>query len=225
MTRIERLFYWIRACPLCYRVTLFTRILLAAAFIPTGMVKLLGERFTLLGTDTPIGAFFEAMYQTGLYWRFLGLGQVVAGVLLLFPRLAHLGAAIFLPIMLNIFVLTVSLSFGGTPFVTGALVLAVTCLCFWDGHRFRPLLTLAPLSRPVPVQRLDTWETVGFVAFAASILGFFGMTRSLVDAGFALVFVATGLAAGGFTLCRFLCAWWRQRADRLRDGVDVPATG
>jgi len=66
------------------------RILLAAGFIPTGLVKLLNQRFTTLPVESPIGAFFEAMYQTGLYWQFLGLTQVLAGCMLLVPAFAHL---------------------------------------------------------------------------------------------------------------------------------------
>ena len=79
IANVDRLFVWVRSKPLFYRVTLFTRIMLAAGFIPTGMVKLLGQRFTLLPVSTPIGAFFEAMYQTDLFWRFIGASQVVAG--------------------------------------------------------------------------------------------------------------------------------------------------
>jgi len=215
MTPIDRPFLWIRSCAFCYRFTLFTRILLAAAFIPTGMVKLTGHRFTLLGPDTPVGAFFEALYQTGFYWRFIGLSQVAAAVLLLIPRLAHLGAALFLPIAVNIFIVTVSLGFKGTPFVTGPILLAATWLCVWDFHRFRSMLTLEPLPGAVTVQKLDTWEAVGFVVFAFSLINFFGITRSLVIRDLAPVFVVTGVAAGLFTLGRFLWVWRRERSKMM----------
>ena len=184
--------------------------MLAAGFIPTGMVKLMGERFTLIGPEHPVGAFFEAMYQTGLFWRFLGLAQVVAGILLLIPRLAHLGAALFVPIILNIFVVTIALSFGATSVITGLMLLAVAYLCVWDFHRFRPMLTLAAFPHPVPVPKLDRWERVGFVVFAFSLMNFFGVTRSLIGANFALVFVATGLIAGLATFGRFVWVWWHQ---------------
>jgi hypothetical protein len=216
VTLLDRPFLWIRSCGVCYRFALFTRVLLAAAFIPTGMVKLLGDRFTTLGTDNPIGAFFEAMYQTGIFWRFIGLSQVVAAVLLLIPRFAHLGAAIFLPIILNIFILTVSLSFGGTPVITGLMLLAVTYLCIWDYHRFRPMLTSSPMTRDIPVPKLDPWETAGFVVFAVSLMNFFGITRSFIGPELAMVFVATGFAAGFLTLGRFLWIW---RTGRLASGV------
>ncbi|RZJ37063.1 MAG: DoxX family protein, partial [Chryseobacterium sp.] len=51
------------------------RFLVGFAFIPSGLKKLLGERFTSIGTDNPIGYYFEAMYRTGFYWEFLGFCQ------------------------------------------------------------------------------------------------------------------------------------------------------
>lgn len=207
---IDRAFLWIRSKAFFYRFTLLTRILLAAAFIPSGAVKLMGERFTLVSTDSPVGAFFEAMYQTGFYWRFLGASQVIAGVLLLFPRAAHLGAAIFLPIIVNIFIITVSLGFQGTPFVTGPMLMAVVYLCMWDYHRFRPMLTESPLEGVVARHRLDLWEAVGFTTFALSLIAFFLTTRSLLDGAITIGCVALGLAAGFFTLSRFIWLSWKR---------------
>jgi uncharacterized membrane protein YphA (DoxX/SURF4 family) len=203
---IDALFYRIRSIPFFLRFTLMTRILLAAGFIPTGMVKVLGRRFTVISPDDPIGAFFEAMYQTGLFWNFIGAVQVIAGLLLLIPRLAHIGAAMFVPVIMNIFVITIALDFRGTPLVVGLMLLAVIYLCAWDYDRFRGLLTtseLAPEHRPARL-RLDPLERVGFLVFAASLLPFFLMTRGLAMRGFGLVAIATGAAAGLFTLVRFL---------------------
>lgn len=126
--------------PLLHDATRAVRILLAIGFIPPGLVKLLGQRFTQLPPDNPVGAIFEAFYQTGVYWNFLGASQVLAGLLLLIPATATLGAALYLPILVNIFVLTVSVGFTGTPFVVGAMLLANVYLICWDGDRFRHLL-------------------------------------------------------------------------------------
>lgn len=211
MTPIDRPFFWIRRCAFCYRFTLFTRILLATAFIPTGMVKLMGERFTLIPVGNPIGDFFEAMYQTGFFWRFIGLAQIVAAVLLLIPRFAHLGAAIFLPIIINIFVITLSLNFAGTPVVTGLMLLAVTWLCVWDFHRFRPMLTTAPLEHAVHQPRLDRWEFAGFTIFGVCLMSVFGMIRGVIIPAFVPILIIAGFAAGLFTLARFLWVWWKDR--------------
>lgn len=175
---IDILFLWMQSKPFFYRFTLFTRLLLSAGFLPTGMVKLMGERFTLISPETSIGYFFEALYQTGFYWRFIGGTQVLAALLLLFPITAHLGAAIFFPVMINIFVVTVSLSFTGTPVVTGLMVLAVTYLLFWDYPRFRSLIFRSPSSLPrLPIHRLDRWERVGFTLFGVCLVATFFGTR------------------------------------------------
>ncbi len=209
---IDRLFVRIRKIPFFWRLALFTRILLAAGFVPTGMVKLLGQRFTLIPDDTPIGAFFEAMYQTGLYWRFIGASQVVAALLPLVPRWAHLGALLFVPLIANIFVITVSLSFRGTSFVTGMMFLAVLYLCAWDYHRIRALFTERPWNGgPVPRPRLDPLERVGFWVFGGSLFAVFGVTRSLVSPAWIRGFLISGFLAGLFTLGRFLTVGRRLR--------------
>ena len=214
MKLIDQLFLAIRSSPFCYRFTLFTRLLLAAGFIPPGMVKLLGHRFTEISVENPIGAFFEAMYQTGFYWNFLGLSQVLAGLLLLCPRFAHLGAALFLPIIVNVFLITVSIPFGGTPFVTGPMLLAVVYLCIWDFHRFRPIFSRKPFEATIRQHKLDFLEKVGFTVWACSIIGLFASLRfvSLFEmklAGYAMII---GLAAGVLTLLRFV---WVKFGKRL----------
>jgi uncharacterized membrane protein YphA (DoxX/SURF4 family) len=120
--------------------TVFTRVLLAIGFIPSGITKLLGNRFTILGTDDPVGFFFEALYRTGFYWRFLGICQLAAALLLLIPKTATLGALVYFPLILNIFVITVSMHFTGTPIITGMMLLASIYLLCWDYDKLKQLL-------------------------------------------------------------------------------------
>ena len=119
------------------RFTVLTRILLALGFTPSGLTKLLGNRFTLLGPDSPVGYFFDALYKSGFYWNFIGLGQLLAAVLLLIPRTATLGALIYFPIILNIFLITVSMHFTGTPFITGLMLLGSLYLLGWDYDKLK----------------------------------------------------------------------------------------
>lgn len=120
--------------------TVLTRVLLALGFLPSGLTKVLGNRFTILGVDNPVGFFFEAMYRTGFYWRFLGLCQLVAAALLLIPKTATIGALVYFPLILNIFVITVSLHFTGTPFITGLMLLANIYLLCWDYDKLKSLI-------------------------------------------------------------------------------------
>ncbi|REC79850.1 DoxX family protein [Chryseobacterium elymi] len=121
-------------------IIIHLRYLVAFAFFPSGITKLLGNRFTMLSTDTPIGYFFEAMYRTGFYWNFLGLCQVVAGILLMTQRYAVLGTLMFLAILSNIWIITISLSFTGTWVITSLMMVAVIILLIWDHHKLLPVL-------------------------------------------------------------------------------------
>jgi len=200
---LDRLHARARANPLLYRVVLATRCLFAMAFIPTGWVKFMGHRFTQISLETPVGAFFEAMYQTGGYWQFLGAAQVVAGLLMLVPRAATLGAVIFFPVALNIFVITVALDFRGTPFVTGPMLFAAAALLAWDWDRLRGVLTSSPamltateLAGQPRIARLGpAWERAAYVAGTSSGLLIFGSVRGLVGEGAARAGLAVGLVA------------------------------
>jgi uncharacterized membrane protein YphA (DoxX/SURF4 family) len=173
---------WARSRPLPYRLTLGTRLLLAVGFIPTGVVKLLGRRFTNMSPASPIGGFFETLYQSGPYWRFLGLAQVAAGLLVLWPRTATLGALAFFAIMLNVFFITVSYDFRGTPVVTGLMLLATVYLLLWDYDRLRGLVGAGGGLAPPPAgQRLrGPLERGAYVAGFAFGLAFFSAARGLV---------------------------------------------
>lgn len=131
--------------------TVATRALLAIAFLPSGFVKLQGERFTKLGIDTPVGFFFEAFYRTGFYWNFLGAAQLLAAILLLIPRTRVLGAVVYFPIILNIFLITLSMHFQGTPIVTGLMLLGSIWLLLWDLRTIRCLFASPVQSRTEPI--------------------------------------------------------------------------
>jgi hypothetical protein len=116
------------------------RALLALAFLPSSTTKILGHRFTVLGLDNPVGFFFEAMFRTGIYWRFIGVMQLVAAILILVPRTHALGALIYFPIVLNIFLITVGIGFQGTPYITGAMLLSSLFLLCWHYDAWKRLV-------------------------------------------------------------------------------------
>jgi hypothetical protein len=119
--------------------TAFTRILLFVGFTPPSIKKILHQPFTSLPDSNPVGHYFNALLETGFYYEFLGWGQLIAAVLLLFPRTAHLGALMFFPIILNIAVLTNAVGFKGTWLLTTLMTLAATYLVAWDYDRLKPI--------------------------------------------------------------------------------------
>jgi uncharacterized membrane protein YphA (DoxX/SURF4 family) len=118
---------------------IFCRIVLALGFIPSGIVKLMGERFTGLPPNHPLGHYFDALHLTGYYYTFIGVGQLIAALLLLIPRTALLGAIIYFPIILNICVLAHAVRFEGTR-ITTLMLLANLFLLVWDYPRLKHIL-------------------------------------------------------------------------------------
>ena len=120
--------------------TAFTRCLLALSFIPPSIPKIRHEPFTILPDTDPVGHYFNALFQTGFYYEFIGWSQIIAAILLIIPRTSHIGALMFLPIIINITVLTCSVGFKGTWLLTIFMSLAATWLVAWEYDRLKPII-------------------------------------------------------------------------------------
>jgi len=145
MNRIEELYYEAKTDKWFKGFAVFCRIALAASFIPTGYVKIMGERFAAgLPSNNPLGHYFDALYLTGYYYTFIGVAQIITAVLLLIPRTSLLGALMYFPMIVNICVLTYATRFDGTRLVT-MMVLASLFLLIWDYDRLKHIL---PFKQP-----------------------------------------------------------------------------
>lgn len=214
---LDRLHDRVRRSPLLYRVVLATRCLFAMAFVPTGLVKLLGERFTTISTASPIGAFFEAMYQTGGYWRFLGAAQLAAGILMLVPRAATLGAVLFFPVALNIFVITVALEFRGTTILTALMLFAAASLLAWDWDRLRGIVTARPPATEPDRARWanalgPSWERAAYAIGTAAGLLVFSAVRGLAPPKLVFAALVVGAVAAAAALAGAVVALRRRPA-------------
>lgn len=154
---------------------IYTRYLIGSAYAFACIVKIVGERFTTMipqGDDWNTPAhLFEVMYQSDLYWRFLGWSQFVAALLLMTQRYARLGALLFLPISTNIFMITVSYGFRGTPYITGLMLLANITLIIWDWDYFKSFLNIPTgnLVRQTNWMNDKIWEFTGTALFIFTI--------------------------------------------------------
>jgi uncharacterized membrane protein YphA (DoxX/SURF4 family) len=175
MGAIDRLHIWATAQPLLRVFTVIVRVLLALAFVPSGLVKIMGEPFTTLPVTDPVGYFFAGFFSAHGYYRFIGVAQWIAGGLLLIPRTTTLGALFYLPIIVNIFAITLAIgpAFAGTRLVTGAMVAANLYLLCWDWDRLKHVL---PLASPARGRHADLTTSLGMMV-AASI-GFWGVTHA-----------------------------------------------
>ena len=156
-------------------VIIYTRYLLGGAFVFASLIKIKGQRFTTdSGSAEPINSswhFFETMYQSGLYWKFIGLGQLLAGFLLMTQRFSKLGALINLPIVANIFAITLSYYFAFTPVIVAAMLLANVALIFWEWDELKILFNLnyiAPNNQRLEKRKI--WEIVGMLLFTFTFL-------------------------------------------------------
>ena len=150
-----------------------TRYLIAFAFIPSGMKKILGQRFTNIGTDNPIGYFFEALFRTGMYWNFLGWGQLIAAILMMTQLFSTLGNLIFFFIVSNIFIITVSMHFTGTWLIALLMLFASTCLLLWDANRLQYIIVrkgFLEIRQDVKLPEASRiWQISGILLFIASV--------------------------------------------------------
>jgi hypothetical protein len=216
-----------RGSALLHRLAVGSRVLLCVGFLPTGMVKLLGRPFTRMGPETPVGLFFHAMHQTGIYWQFLGATQVLAAVLVVIPATRHLGALLFFPILVNIALITIGVGFGGTVYITVPMCLAALLLVCWEYDRweavvFRPAPSEPFYAPPPPRVPLSTAERVCYgVGLAAGLYAFTGFRLST---GPRSTWIALGLAflAAVAAVALGLAAAWRAR-ETTRGRREAPA--
>lgn len=154
---------------------IYSRYLIGGAFVYSSIVKIKGLRFTSVdGSNYPINSpfhFFETMYQSGIYWQFLGWGQLIAGLLLMTQRYSKLGVLLFVAIISNIFVITFSIpGFSGTPIVTGFMLLATLMLVIWDWDVIKILLNIPPeINSTKRLENLKTWEMTGLALFLVTV--------------------------------------------------------
>jgi len=150
--------------------TAFTRCLLAIGFIPPSIPKILGKPFTSLPDSHPVGHYFNALLATGFYYNFIGWSQLIAAILLLIPRTSHIGALMFLPIIVNIAVLTSSVGFAGTWVITLFMAFAATYLTAWEYDRLKPIVFFSREDKPRRF-RLQFIAIPGFFAAGGIAMG------------------------------------------------------
>jgi uncharacterized membrane protein YphA (DoxX/SURF4 family) len=121
--------------------SIFNRLILAAGFIPAGIVKITDERFASgLSVNHPMGHYLEALHLTGYYYTFIGIVQLAAAIMLLIPRTVTLGAFLYFPIILNICILTYAVRFDGSLFTAPLMVLANLYLLGWNYEKWKYIL-------------------------------------------------------------------------------------
>ena len=169
MNRIEEIYYEAKSDKWLQNFAVFCRVALAASFLPTGFVKIMGERFAEgLPHNNPLGHYFDALLLTGYYYTFIGIAQVIIAILLLIPRTSLLGALMYFPIILNICVLTYATRFDGTRLNTMA-VLACLFLLIWNYDRIKHILPFKQPKTDPPVLKRPLGNRLRIIFFGGCI--------------------------------------------------------
>lgn len=152
---------------------IYTRFLIGGSFVFASIVKIKGERFMTdmsMIEGSPIHSaahMFETLYQSGIYWKFIGVSQLIAAFLLMTQRFSKLGALTFFPIILNVFVITVSYDFAGTVYITSLMLLANIALLVWDWDELKVLFNFYPtgITNKNSFEKMRIWELCGLTLF------------------------------------------------------------
>ena len=141
----------------------------------------MGERFTALPSNHPLGHYLDALHLIGYYYTFIGVGQLIAALLLLIPRTALLGAIFYFPIILNICVLTYAVRFEGTRIAT-LMLLANLFLLVWDYDRLKHVLPFRPPDEDHHVlDKASKFPVLFFVFVFAAALSVIVINQFLYD--------------------------------------------
>lgn len=178
---LERVHLRAKANRWLHYFSIFLRLALCLGFITSGMVKIVGERFASgLSVYHPMGHYLEALHQTGFYYTFIGVMQVIAALLLLVPRTVAFGVLIYFPIILNICVLSYSVRFEGSSLTAPLMVLACLFLICWNYDKFKFILPFHPAthqSTPVPITMSSKFPVLFFIGVFVTVIAIVAFLR------------------------------------------------
>jgi uncharacterized membrane protein YphA (DoxX/SURF4 family) len=167
---MDKLLFRLKSFKLFQIFTIFVRYLLGMAFVWASILKIRGIRFTPESAENaPINSLphlLEAMYRSGFYWSFIGWGQFIAGFLLMSQTFSTLGAIVYFPIMLIIFILTTYFQSPGILAVTSLMLLANIYLLLWDWNRLKFIVVDKPgeyVDQTTSFSRQKTWAYIGIL--------------------------------------------------------------
>ena len=174
------------------------RLFLGLIFFTGGMSKLI----PFPGVMGPVW-LEDALqaYGLGLYAQFIAWSEAFIGLLLFSRRFATLGAIMMVPLLINIFVVTVSLGWRGTPYVVGLFLLVNAYLLIYDSRRLK-ILIADPGARAL--REFGPWRA-DIVALAGIGCCLLGVPLHALDPVVGYTAIGCGLAA------LILAPIWRRR--------------
>jgi hypothetical protein len=196
-------------------VVIYVRYLIGGAFViaAIGMGKLSSGVYLMQSAQIPIQdlqpiqQFFRVMADSGLYWNFIGWSQIIGGLLLMTQRFAKLGALIFFGLILNIFIITLSYDFKGTPIITGLMLAAASFLVLWDAGSLqyivrKPTIENLPNQTPLTIADHAYWSILGSILFVVITFSMLTTRNIIFTMGVPLLIGVVALAIFYFMIVR-----------------------
>ncbi len=151
-----------------HHLVIVLRLLIGFAFLPAGIKKVLGQPFTDPTNHGRFHDFLHAFHATGGFYRFVGVVQLVAALLLMTQRRAGLGAALAAPVLTAIVVFCWSTGVVPTAIVATSMWLGTLALLAWELPRWWTSSSAVPRAvddGPVSAD-LGAWAGCGLAVLA-----------------------------------------------------------
>ena len=213
LNKYEQFYIEIKGNRWYWLFSIFCRFSLAFAFIVAGMVKIVGERFASgLAIEHPMGAYLEALHHTGYYYTFIGIAQVTAAILLIVPRTMTLGALLYFPIIVNIWLLSFAVRFEGSVVTSPLMVFANLYILVWNYDRLKYILPFNRFSNYGIIEKPKKYSNKFPISFFMSVFITVLLTVAIARFGFETMprnsiadckkqFLNTELEAVGLEFC------------------------
>ncbi len=184
---MEKLLFKLKLLKSVQILTIFVRYLLGIAFVWASILKIKGIRFEpQSGENAPINSLshlLETMYRSGFYWYFIGWGQFTAGLLIMSQIFSTLGAVMYFPIILSIFILTTAFQSYVFLTMTSLMLIANIYLLLWDWNRLKFIILYKPdeyVDQSTQFSRQKVWTYIGILLFILILIFRIISTRHIV---------------------------------------------
>jgi uncharacterized membrane protein YphA (DoxX/SURF4 family) len=168
--------------------TVLLRYLLGGAFVYASIFKIYGIRFTPKSAENaPIDSLnhlLETMYRSEYFWQFIGWGQLAVGLLLMTQIFATLGAVMYFPMILSIFIITLSFDSSGILLTTWLMTLANIYLLLWDWNKLKFVVLPNPSrfnTQSISLINKRIWVFIGIFLFLTIVVIRVLKAKSLVS--------------------------------------------
>jgi len=208
---------------------LVCRLVVGLSFITYGVVKLLGGQFTSgdwvidSRTTDPTSLVWCFYGYSPVYARFIGLCELIPGLLLLLPRTRTLGAAALFPVSLNITVMDFCFGFPSVKYFSLLLtVLSFVLLiedftrlkiAFWDDCHPKDLAKPAVLLPERTRRRSAVPASVAWLLGIGIALPLVNLTAVATTAGPEEAALKRCQEAGWQSADLQVQRWWRTKGD------------